>query len=181
MGHDDFQNVYTKAKLSSKHCSNASVYFWHHKQLRLTTGPCYPGAPTSQESFQIHFPSRKAFNLIIKKNKNTETHPGNYGNPNGTICFDFPLFGPLWVEANSMSNEKSFQNMARTGSDEPIWTHFGHRFFHVGLCGPTGPYGPQGVSFFKTSRIIPSTLKQLQAQRNKKVHLGEWNSPCGRV
>ena len=120
MGHDDFQNVYTKAKLSSKHCSNASVYFWHHKQLRLTTGPCYPGAPTSQESFQIHFPSRKAFNLIIKKNKNTETHPGNYGNPNGTICFDFPLFGPLWVEANSMSNEKSFQNMARTGSDEPI-------------------------------------------------------------
>ena len=56
----------------------------------------------------------------LTKNKNTETHPGNYGNPNGTICFDFPLFGPLWVEANSMSNEKSFQNMARTGPDEPI-------------------------------------------------------------
>ena len=69
MGHDDFQNIYTKAKLQRKHWSNGSVYFWHHKQLPLTTGPCYPGAPTSQESCQIHFRSEKALNLTIKKIK----------------------------------------------------------------------------------------------------------------
>ena len=43
--------------------------FWHHKELRLTTRPCCPGAPTSQESFQIPFPSQKSFNLIIKETK----------------------------------------------------------------------------------------------------------------